>query len=461
MSEYRISVILAVYNVEKYIEKAFQSLLGQTIGFSNLQIIFVDDNSTDNSRKMVQKYAEQYENIFGIYLTDHSGACGKPRNEGVNIATGKYIMFLDPDDIYDPRACEILYQEMEQGDYSCVAGYYKEMNEKEEVVTENVYQLMDVEPGIYQMPENIDFAIKIRSGLWAKIYRRDIIEQFQLKALEGVPGQDMVFFIEYMLNSKDIKYVDEPIVYYRVRDKKDKSISFIYNKWFFDGVNKSYRRCLEILQSKDLEGKFDLLFAGALNYYIQSMIDSKLGVEEIRDVLAAWAWAFDYDKENTIKENEVWYAPLKRLLVQKEYAAAAYTLCEMRNLRKWVVKLKEAVAWYQKHLELSDQVIADQKEWMIQIEEARDFFKGQTENFQKEFQDACKKNDTLLQEIQTLQKCEKDSSAKIKEMQIQADEMLERYEEAGTEAKKWKYKYSRLIEDKRVRKIAEKKRLDI
>lgn len=461
MSGYKISIILAVYNVESYIERAFQSLLGQTIGFSNLQIIFADDHSTDRSREIIQKYVQQYENVFGVYLADNSGAGGKPRNEGMHLAAGKYVMFLDPDDLYEPEACEVLYREMEQGDYSCVAGYYREINEQEEVITENVYQPVNIQPGIYKMPESLDIAIQLRSGFWAKIYRRDLIERFRIKELEGVPGQDMVFFIEYILNSRSLKYVEEPIVSYRLRDKKDKSVSFVYNSWFFNGVSKSYRRCLEIFQSRALEEKFDLLFGGALNYYIQSMIDSELGTEEIRDALAVWEWAFEHDRDNAISENEIWYAPVKRFLVQKEYDEAAHILCDMRSLRKWTVAMKEAIAWHQNQEERLDGVITEQKDWIVRIEEARDFFKGQTENIRGAYEDACEQNHTLMQEVQTLKKQNADSCAKIGEMQIRKEELLEKCEEAGMEIKKWKYKYHRLIEDKRIEKIAKKKGLDI
>lgn len=482
MSEYKISVILPVYNVERYIEEALGSLIKQSIGFSNLQIIFVDDKSTDNSRNMIRKYEEEYENVFGIYLEENSHASGKPRNEGLNIASGKYVMFLDPDDMYDPQACEILYQEMEQGTYSCVAGYYKEINEDEEVINENSYQSMNIMPGTYQIPEDLETALKLRSGFWAKIYSMELIKKLELRFLENVPGQDMVFYIDYLLNSENIKYINVPIVYYRVRNKKDKSISFSYNKWFFEGISKSYEKCLEIFKTKNLGEKFAILFEGALNFYIQAMIDSELQQDEIRDILFAWEWAYEYDESHEIKENDFWYAPVKELLFQKEYEKAANVVCKLRYLRKWNAELKEAVAWYKKNGEEAQKQIKDLKEngeevqkqikdlkeWVAQLEEARDFFKGQMENFQNEYQKACERNDTLLKEFQTLQSKEAESAEKIKSLEEeisttnnQTEEQVEKLEHAELEAKKWKYKYNRLMSDKAIEKIARKKNLDI
>ena len=74
MNQYKISVILPVYNVEKYIEKSIDSLMNQSIGFEKLQIILIDDNSTDQSAEIIRRYEKKYDNILGIYLTQNSHA---------------------------------------------------------------------------------------------------------------------------------------------------------------------------------------------------------------------------------------------------------------------------------------------------------------------------------------------------------------------------------------------------
>lgn len=74
-----ISVIIPVYNVEKYIKRAFNSLLTQTIGFENLKIIFIDDNSTDSCLEVIREYDNRYENVKAIFLDENSGSVGKPQ----------------------------------------------------------------------------------------------------------------------------------------------------------------------------------------------------------------------------------------------------------------------------------------------------------------------------------------------------------------------------------------------
>lgn len=84
-----ISVIIPVYNVQFTIESCFLSLKNQTIGFENLEIIFVDDCSTDNSPTIIGNYEKKYDNVKAIYSKENSGVAGKPRNMGMNTCNSK------------------------------------------------------------------------------------------------------------------------------------------------------------------------------------------------------------------------------------------------------------------------------------------------------------------------------------------------------------------------------------
>lgn len=482
MSKYKISIILPVYNVEKYIEKSVESLINQSIGFENLQVILIDDNSSDHSAEIVKRYETKYENVYGIYLTVNSHAAGKPRNEGLNIVAGEYVMFLDPDDMYEPDACENLYREMREGNYDCVAGYYKEIDEDDKVVNENVYAAMEVAGGVYDIENDLEDVLKFRSGFWAKIYKSDLIEKLKLRFPENVPGQDLVFFIKYLLNCKNLRYVEKPIVDYRVRNKKNKSISFSYNEWFFSGISQSYKMCLETFEEKSVADKYAILFKGALDFYIRSMIDSDLKEKVIATILAEWQWAYEYETLHEQTEKNFWYTPVSKLLLNKEYDKAADVICEMRNLRNWNNELKEAAEWHAKNNEsLQKQVqelkewsnelkeavewhknngeslqrqINELKNWVTQIEEARDYYKCQMENSQKEYEKAIDLNKKLQERINEL--------GEGPEQQNEVNqEQIDMYERMEMEAKKWKYKYNRLMSDKTIEKIAKKKNLDI
>ena len=99
---YIFSVVLAVYNTGRYLDESLGSLLNQTIGYKNIQIILVNDGSTDNSEEICLRYKKKYNNI--IYIKVEHGGVGRARNIGMSYAEGKYINFLDPDDLWDIKA---------------------------------------------------------------------------------------------------------------------------------------------------------------------------------------------------------------------------------------------------------------------------------------------------------------------------------------------------------------------
>ncbi len=100
----KISIIIPVYNAENYIKAALESIVGQTIGLEFLEVIMVDDYSTDKSGEIIDEYAKRYENFKSIHLLENSEASGKPRNIAIERLNGEYLMFLDADDYYAPDA---------------------------------------------------------------------------------------------------------------------------------------------------------------------------------------------------------------------------------------------------------------------------------------------------------------------------------------------------------------------
>ena len=118
----KISVIVPVYNVEKYLERCIKSILYQT--YQNLEIILIDDGSTDNSGKICDTYA-QIDNRIKVYHGDNVGA-GMARNVGLDIATGEYITFIDSDDyIGNMRLADMIKNTIKTGADTCMTGFTK------------------------------------------------------------------------------------------------------------------------------------------------------------------------------------------------------------------------------------------------------------------------------------------------------------------------------------------------
>ena len=111
-----ISIIIPVYNVEKYLRKCLDSCINQT--FKDIEIIVVNDCSPDNSAEIMKEYEQKYPDIVRCIYLDKNIKLGGARNKGVEIARGEYIIFVDSDDYMKPQMCEILYNTLngEQAD---------------------------------------------------------------------------------------------------------------------------------------------------------------------------------------------------------------------------------------------------------------------------------------------------------------------------------------------------------
>lgn len=112
----KISVIIPCYNVQKYIMRCFDSIYSQTYGFENLEVILIDDLSTDNTWSILESLQRQYpENVISLKI-QKKGKCGGARNLGMDICTGKYITFVDADDYVHPDMLRVLYDRMTEDD---------------------------------------------------------------------------------------------------------------------------------------------------------------------------------------------------------------------------------------------------------------------------------------------------------------------------------------------------------
>jgi len=131
MNKYDVSIIVAVYNNEKYVEECIRSVIQQDFGFTKIQLILIDDGSTDNSAAICEKYANEYQNILLVKQENHGVSYA--RNSGIQKAEGKYMMILDSDDFLSTNAVKELYGFMEANPETDISSYtmknYKEGKE--------------------------------------------------------------------------------------------------------------------------------------------------------------------------------------------------------------------------------------------------------------------------------------------------------------------------------------------
>ena len=171
---YKISIIIPVYNVCEYLEACMASLREQTIGFENLQVIMVDDHSTDKSWDLLREFAKQ-ENVVCMRLDENSGAAGRPRNVGLAAVQAEYIMFLDADDTYYADACQVLWDAIQEKGVDCVSGYYSILEENGILATQNALSKCKIPEKVYTVPDDFAQIAEFQSHFGSKIYKKEII----------------------------------------------------------------------------------------------------------------------------------------------------------------------------------------------------------------------------------------------------------------------------------------------
>ena len=212
MSE--ISIIVPVYDVEKYLENCIESILNQT--FKDFELILVDDGSTDNSGKICDIYEKKDSRIKVIHK--NNGGLSSARNAGLDIACGKYVGFIDSDDSIHPRMYEILYDLIKkyESDISCCN--YKKIYDIFKDEYENVNSLEVIEMSNIEAIKNLyDKEIGVKLVIaFNKLYRNNLFDNIRYKV--GRVHEDEFMAHRILYNCKKITYVDNELYYYLQRE---------------------------------------------------------------------------------------------------------------------------------------------------------------------------------------------------------------------------------------------------
>lgn len=209
-----ISIIVPVYNVEKYLENCIESILNQT--FKDFELILVDDGSTDNSGKICDIYEKKDSRIKVIHK--NNGGLSSARNAGLDIACGKYVGFIDSDDSIHPRMYEILYDLIKkyESDISCCN--YKKIYDIFKDEYENVNSLEVIEMSNIEAIKNLyDKEIGVKLVIACnKLYRKNLFDNIRYKV--GRVHEDEFMAHRILYNCKKITYVDNELYYYLQRE---------------------------------------------------------------------------------------------------------------------------------------------------------------------------------------------------------------------------------------------------
>jgi len=229
-----VSVIIPVYNTEDYLRQCLSSILNQD--YKNIEIIIVNDGSTDKSIEICKEFAANDKRII-IVDSENMGAASA-RNRGLEKASGDYVVFMDSDDWVEPLYVKRLTREIEEKRTDLVIGgraVYKDGR------IEKALYPSELLAGSYQ-PERIrndfikhyleDFKL---GGNFAKIYKRSIIENNKIRFNENITiNEDILFNIEYLLNCKSAGIIDTADYFYRQREG---SVTSLYDEGAGIGIS--------------------------------------------------------------------------------------------------------------------------------------------------------------------------------------------------------------------------------
>lgn len=206
----KVSVIIPVYNAEKYLKKCLDSVMNQTI--DNYEVIAINDGSTDDSLNILREYEKKYQ-VLHIFDQKNAGI-SKTRNFGINVSKGKYIMFLDSDDYIDRKMLKKLYNKAENDDLDIVVcDYYEVMsNNKTTEITLPDFQNTNIK-------YNKRLINDINPSPWNKLFNSSFLKSQPFRYPEGLKYEDFGYIPLLILKAKRIGKLSEPLYYYVIREK--------------------------------------------------------------------------------------------------------------------------------------------------------------------------------------------------------------------------------------------------
>ena len=251
MNNPKISVIIPIFNVEEYLEDTLNCLLNQTI-IEDMEILMIDDGSTDNSRYIIEKYALDYDNFHAFHQENQGPS--KSRNLGISLAKGEYIQFLDSDDYISPDGYESLYELAKRNDSdiaSSVMVRLKRYNVKDSYFFiegyKNIDKTMD-SVNLNDYPELIWDTFSTN-----KLFKKEFILKNNLKFNHTGYYEDVPFGLESLMLAEKISILKDVFYFWRIRENSNLSITQQYSNIdnFKDRI-KMIGFCNEIIERENV-----------------------------------------------------------------------------------------------------------------------------------------------------------------------------------------------------------------
>lgn len=262
-----ISVIVPIYNVEQYLSKCIDSILNQI--YKNLEVILVDDGSSDNCGQICDDYAKIDCRIKVVHK--ENGGLSDARNAGIKVATGEYVCFVDSDDWISKEMISSLYTCMQEDKSDIVCSGVMWVTEGEEEIrndTVNEKIILDEIDGLRELL----YDRKLKQHVWNKLYRFDLIKDIPFE--KGKYHEDVFWSYQVIARAKRISVVPESFYYYVQRAGSIMGES--YSEKRLDALDANAERCKFIsVNFPDLYNDALYIYMGSCMYHIQCALNMK------------------------------------------------------------------------------------------------------------------------------------------------------------------------------------------
>ena len=304
----KISVIMPIYNAEKYLEKCLDSLVNQT--YKELEIICVNDGSKDSSQNIINKYKKKYKNIVSI--EKENGGQASARNLGLKKATGEYISFIDSDDYVHKNLFDSLKTKINK-DYDIIMFDYKIVYPDGKEESKNCMNPVD--------KDNVTCEEYLLSQIvapWNKVYKKEYLEKCDFAFPEGIIYEDYAAMPPLVLNKPKMAYVGKALYYYVQSDSSTTRNAEYKEKYenLFPATEYLYNKLKNCQWKEEAEYQITMhnLYHGALNFYKYNKLEmiDKIS-ESIKEKYPKWM------KNKYIKKESLRTKTLMYLFYKKNY----------------------------------------------------------------------------------------------------------------------------------------------
>jgi glycosyltransferase involved in cell wall biosynthesis len=424
----KISIIIPVYNADTYLRECLDKIITQSL--KEIEIICINDNSKDNSLKILKEYEKKDKRIRIINLEETKGQ-SHARNEGMKIAKGEYIGFADADDFVEEKMYEKMYTSAKEKNAEiamCKSKIYDEINKS---YREDEYFALacfdeKFSNKYFEHTKTADFIMKINVSVWNKIYKRKFLEKIKINFAEGFIYEDLPFFYESYTKAKRVILVNEFLYNYRINTinstmtKTDKN-----TKDRIDMVSKTYN----ILREQNY---YEKIKSNLINWIIHDLIyrflitDSKYQKEYFFRMKKFFKTIDTSEVDNTLLKST--YYPYFCEIKKNSYEEIIkYFFNQETNGSKYIKRIE---AEYKKDIETLNKEILQNKEQknnlieeQKQLDEEWKKLEQTTKNRQKELNEL--QNKILKNEKEAWNKLEEETEKRKQEIDSLQERILQ------------------------------------